>query len=944
MTPRDPDNVIDSVAWRQRMVYQSPMRCEKPISGVVQMKAGRQPAGVTKIQSGWHAMPATEVARHFSVDPASGLDETEAAIRLRAHGPNRPTVHPARGVFARFFSQLIQPLVLVLIAAGTVTALLRAWVDAGVIFGVVLVNAIVGFIQEGKAETALATLARSVAAESTVLRAGARRALDAADLVPGDVVVLAAGNMVPADLRLLGGRALRTAEAALSGESVPVEKHVAPLPADTPLADRSNMLYSGTLVVAGHGSGVVVAIGDATEVGRISRLIAQAPGLTTPLTRKMDAFARRLLWVILGLAAVTFAVGILRGESILKMFMAAVALAVGAIPEGLPAAMVITLAIGVSRMAARQAIIRRLPAVETLGSTTVICSDKTGTLTENAMTVREVWAGGETFAVSGNAYDPVGDIRASGVSIRPASSLRETLLAGILCNDARLVREEGQWKVIGDPTEGALLVLARKGGLDESTLTSVFPRLDELSFDSNRQYMATLHEIEGARIVYVKGAVEKLLPACTTLLDHQGHEVKLGTAAVHAAATRMAESGLRVLAVVRSTLKPDRQLKHASIDRDLVFLGLVGMIDPPRPGAIAAVRACHTAGIRVKMITGDHPGTAIAIARQLGIVGNDAGVLTGRELAGIADPDLARVAAQTDVFARVEPEQKLRLVRALQANGEVVAMTGDGVNDAPALKQADIGVAMGRVGTEVAKEAAAMILTDDNFATIEAAIEEGRGIYDNLVKFIVWTVPTNAGEGLVILAAIFAGTTLPIAPLQILWINMTTAVLLGLMLAFEPAERGIMQRRPRPPDAPILDRVLLMRTVLVILFLLGGAFGLFELALHRGQPVNEARTIAADLFVMVETFYLFNCRSLTRPFGSSGVNLWVWIGSAVMLTLQAVFTYVPVFNRTFQTAPIGFRDWIWIIATAATCAVAVEVEKWLHSSGPLRRWRHRAAR
>ncbi len=878
------------------------------------------------------------------VDPASGLDESEAAARLRVYGPNRLSVQSARGVFARFFSQLIQPLVLVLIAAGILTLLLDEWVDAGVIFGVVLVNAIVGFIQEGKAEAALEALARSVAAEATVLRAGVRRRLDAADLVPGDLVALAAGDKVPADLRLLSAKELRTAEAALTGESVPVDKRVVPLLADALLADRSNMAYGGTLVVAGNGTGMVVATGDTSEMGRISRLIAHAPDLTTPLTRKLDAFARRLLWVILVLAALTFAVGILRGESAFKMFMAAVALAVGAIPEGLPAAMTITLAIGVARMAKRRAIIRKLPAVETLGSTTVICSDKTGTLTENAMTVREVWAGGETFSVSGSGYNPAGDIDAGSASSASAISLRETLMAGILCNDARLVHEDQQWKIIGDPTEGALLVLARKGGLDEGTLTSVFARLDELSFDSNRQYMATLHEIEGARIVYVKGAVEKLLPACTTLLDRHGHEVALDAAAVHAAAARMAESSLRVLAMVRSALTPGQQLDHASIDHDLVFLGLVGMIDPPRPRAVAAVRTCHAAGIRVKMITGDHPGTAIAIARQLGIVRNGAGVLTGRDLAGFDDQAFSKAAMEVDVFARVEPEQKLRLVRALQANGEVVAMTGDGINDAPALKQADIGVAMGQAGTEVAKEAAAMVLTDDNFATIEAAIEEGRGIYDNLVKFIVWTVPTNAGEGLVIVAAIFAGTTLPIAPLQILWINMTTAVLLGLMLAFEPAERGIMQRRPRPSAASILDRALIIRTVLVILFLLGGTFSLFELALHRGKSVSEARTIAANLFVVVETFYLFNCRSLVRPFWTCGANWWVWIGSATTVALQMAFTYVPIFNRIFQTVPIGLLGWVSIVAVAAASAVVVEAEKWLHTSRTLRRQSHHAIR
>ncbi|WP_137887235.1 HAD-IC family P-type ATPase [Pseudomonas sp. 2FE] len=884
--------------------------------------------------SEWHAMAPSQVTGQLKVDPDQGLAESEAAARLRTHGANRPSVRPGRSPFARFAAQVVQPLVLVLIAAGTVTIFLGEWIDASVIFGVVLINAVLGFVQEGKAEAALAALARAVAAEATVLRAGTRRRLDAAALVPGDLVVLSSGDKVPADVRLLASKELRTAEAALTGESLPVDKCTEALPADTPLADRHNMAYAGTLVVAGQGTGVVVATGDATETGRICGLIAQAPELTTPLTRKMGVFAKHLLIAILALAALTFVVGVLRGESAFAMFMAAVALAVGAIPEGLPAAMTVTLAIGVARMAKRRAIIRKLPVVETLGSTTVICSDKTGTLTENAMTVRAIWAGGEEFSVTGHGYGPTGSIAWVGQPVTIAGALRETLLASVLCNDARLVREGPHWTVVGDPTEGALLVAARKGGLDEDTLNSIFPRLDELPFDSARQYMATLHEIEGARIVCVKGAVERLLPSCASMLDRQGREAPCAAEAIHAEALRMAESGLRVLAVARSELAPGQQLEQAQIGAELVFLGLIGMLDPPRPRAIGAVRTCHAAGIRVKMITGDHPGTAIAIARQLGIVHAGAGALTGRELAKLDDDQLRKVAAQMDVFARVEPEQKLRLVSALQANGEVVAMTGDGVNDAPALKQADIGVAMGQGGTEVAKEAAAMVLTDDNFATIEAAVEEGRGIYDNLVKFIAWTIPTNASEGLVILAAVFAGTALPITPLQILWINMTTAILLGMMLAFEPAERGIMQRPPRAPTAPVLDRGLIQSIVLLSVLILAGAFGLFELALYRGQSVAEARTIAANVFVLVEIFYLFNCRSLTRPFWSMGwfSNPWVWVGSVAMLVLQLAFTYMPAFNRVFQTAPIGIQEWWAMGAFAATCALIVEAEKYWRSS------------
>ncbi|MFY9328590.1 MAG: cation-transporting P-type ATPase [Georgfuchsia sp.] len=879
--------------------------------------------------SEWHSMTEHQITEGLCVDSMHGLDEAEVAARREKYGFNRLSVQPGRGPLVRFLAQIVQPLILVLIGAGTVTVFLGEWVDASVIFGVVLINALVGFIQEGKAEEALAALARAVASETTVLRAGVRIRLDAAELVPGDVVVLSAGDKVPADLRLLSGKELRTAEAALTGESLPVDKHSQPLPADTPLADRRNMAYAGTLVVGGQGLGMVIATGDGTETGRISQLIAQAPDLTTPLTRKIGEFSQRLLIAILALAALTFAVGVLRGESTFDMFMAAVALAVGAIPEGLPAAMTVTLAIGVSRMAKRRAIVRKLPVVETLGSTTVICSDKTGTLTENAMTVREIFAGAEMFAVTGHGYGPSGSIELSGQPAAIAGALRETLVNGVLCNDARLVHKDHHWSIAGDPTEGALLAAARKGDLDAETLSSVFPRLDELPFDSTRQYMVTLHEIEGARIVCVKGAMEKLLPACNMMLDQSGREVPLDPEAIHAAATRMTKDGLRILAMARSELSPGQQLEHARIATGLVFLGLAGMIDPPRPRAIAAVRACHAAGIRVKMITGDHPGTALAIARQLGIVRDGVAALTGRELSALDDEALRKAVSASDVFARVEPEQKLRLVRALQANGEVVAMTGDGVNDAPALKQANIGIAMGLGGTEVAKEAAAMVLTDDNFATIEAAIEEGRGIYDNLVKFITWTIPTNAAEGLVILAAILSGTVLPITPLQVLWINMTTAVFLGLMLAFEPAEGHIMHRPPRPPAAPILDRALLQRTAFVSIALLIGAFGLFEWVYRHGDSLAEARTVAVNVFVMTEVFYLFNCRSLTHPFWAIGAlsNPWIWVGSAVMICLQLAFTYLPAFNRVFETAPITIEAWLIIVAFAALVAAGVEGEK-----------------
>ena len=873
----------------------------------------------------WHALTTDHVADQLGVDRASGLSDVEAADRLTRHGPNRLTEAPGKPAWKRFAEQLAQPLVLVLIAAGLVTSALGEWVDASVIFGVVLVNAVIGYWQEAKAEGALAALARSVATPVTVRRDSRRLKLDASQLVPGDVVLLAAGDRVPADLRLIHQRELHADESMLAGESLPVDKHTGAMPDETLLAERRNMAYAGATIVAGQGAGLVIATGDKTETGRIAGLIASAPELATPLTRKMATFSNWLLWAIGGLALLTVAVGLARGAPPFEMFMAAVALAVGAIPEGLPAAVTVTLAIGVGRMAKRRAIIRRLAAVETLGSTTVICSDKTGTLTENAMTVRAIFSGDRHFTVNGHGYSPEGEIRHDGIAAACDGALRECLVAGALCNDAGLTKSGHHWTITGDPTEAALLVAARKGGLDENTLQALFTRQDELPFDASRQYMATLHAVEDEHVVYVKGALERLLPRCTDQLSAGGQPETLDPAQIESVAEGFAAQGMRVLLLARRVM-PRAELSDDCL-QELSLIGLVGMIDPPRKAAISAIRNCHSAGIRVKMITGDHAVTALAIARQIGLSAERA--LTGRELALLDEDALALAAHETDVFARVEPEQKLRLVRALQARGEVVAMTGDGVNDAPALKQANIGIAMGLGGTEVAKEASAMVLTDDNFASIEAAVEEGRGVWDNLVKFITWTLPTNFGEGLVIVAAILFGSSLPITPLQILWINMTTAVLLGLTLAFEPIERGIMHRPPRRLEMPVLDGALIRRIVLVSLLLLAGAFGLYLYELEQGSSLAEARTVAVNVFVMVEMLYLFNCRSLTRSFWSLGIfsNLWVWGGIAAMLALQLLLTYWAPLNATFQTAPIGFVQWLQIIAFALFSSLVIALEK-----------------
>ncbi len=884
-------------------------------------------------ESRWHHLPDQETLDLLEADLQVGLSRPEAESRLQEHGPNALTQRKGQGPLLRFMLQFNQALVYILLAAVAIKLSLGVFVDAGVIFGVVLLNSIIGFMQESKALSALDALSRALTTESTVLRSGEKHRLDARELVPGDIVLLASGDKVPADLRLLRIRNLQIDESSLTGESLAVEKHLGARDLDTVLADRTNMGYSSTLVTYGTGVGVVITTGDNTEIGRISELISSATVLATPLTRKIAHFSHLLLYAILGLAMVTFLVGLWHGDSWLNLFMAAVALAVAMIPEGLPAVLTITLAIGVSRMAKRNAIIRRLPAVETLGSTTIICSDKTGTLTRNEMTVQALWAGDEDHAVSGIGYAPVGEVRQVDGNGGNAA-LTELLRAGLLCNDSVLAQGEDGWKIEGDPTEGALLVAARKAGLDRSGEDAAYPRLDAIPFESQHQYMATLHGGERP-VVYLKGSVESMLERCDKTLRADGQIEPLQSGIVQARVDALASRGQRVLAFARMDVVPGTTgIDHGDVASGLVFLGLQGMIDPPRQAAIEAVRTCHSAGIRVKMITGDHAITAAAIAAQIGLddtTSEGPKTLTGRELAAMSDRELIGAATGTSVFARVTPEQKLRLVEALQAHGEIVAMTGDGVNDAPALRRANIGVAMGITGTEVSKEAADMVLTDDNFATIGAAVEEGRGVFDNLVKFLTWILPTNAGQGLVIIAAVMLALPLPVLPVQALWINMTTAVLLGLALAFEPREPGIMQRPPRIPDTPILGGGLIFRIFLVGLMLLIGSFGLFEWALRRGASLPEARTIAVNVFAVGQSFYLLNCRSLQFSMFRQGLfsNPWIWVGIAAMMSAQMAFTYLPLMNRLFHTAPIAATDWLHIIAVGLVIYTVVGLEKTL---------------
>jgi magnesium-transporting ATPase (P-type) len=873
----------------------------------------------------WHALGAEDVLRALD-SSRQGLAADEAARRLDKHGPNALPEPARRHPLLRFLAQFHNPLIYFLLAAAVAAGILGHTVDAAVILAVVLINAAIGFIQEGKAEAALEAMRKMVSPRASVLRDGARRTVAVAELVPGDIVLLEAGDRVPADLRLLRARGLLVDEALLTGESVAAEKLEEPAAADAALGDRRGMAYSGTLVAAGQASGVVVATGLTTEIGRISTLLQSVEPLTTPLLRKINRFAVWFTWVALAIAALVFAFAVwVRGYAWPEALMAVVALAVGAIPEGLPAVITITLAIGVQRMAARNAIIRRLPAVETLGATTVICSDKTGTLTRNEMTATRVVAGGHHLAVSGSGYVPEGDLEAVGhdddaAAVAAAAPL---LRCGLLCNDAQLGRREDAWIVEGDPMEGALVALAMKAGLNAAHVRGEWPRLDEIPFDAAHRYMATLHQgPEGAPIAFVKGAPEAVLEMA-------------GAPEREAWAKRIAEAasaGERVLGFGSKTLRAgSKRLRKAEVERGLEFLGVVGFIDPPREEAIGAVAECHAAGIEAKMITGDHAATAAAIARQLRLA-DDPQAVTGAELDAMDEASFREAVRRSQVFARTSPEHKLRIVRALQARGEVVAMTGDGVNDAPSLKQADVGVAMGIKGTEAAKESAEMVLADDNFASIVNAVHEGRTVYDNIRKVIAWTLPTNGGEALVVIAAIAFGFTLPVSAVQILWINLVTAVTLGLVLAFEPPEPGVMRRPPRAPAAPLLSRFLLWRVALVSFLFVGAALTVFFFSQGRGDDLGTSRTLVVNVIVVLEIFYLFNVRFLHMTSitlrGALGTRA-VLIALAVVIAAQAVFTYAPFMQDWFATRPVSLADGALIVALGAAVMLLLEGEKWL---------------
>jgi magnesium-transporting ATPase (P-type) len=886
-----------------------------------------------KTGANWHSSSAEDVLGGLQTS-IHGLTEAEAQARLAAHGPNRLPQAARRSAFIRFLLHFHNILIYVLIGSAVITALLGHWVDTGVILTVVIVNAIIGFIQEGKAEQAMEAIRDMLAPRASVVRNGERISIEGDQLVPGDIVLLEAGDKVPADLRLLTTHSTSIQEAILTGESVAVEKQTQAVAGNSPLGDRSCMAFSGTLVTSGQCKGVVVATGSATEIGRISGLLSEVQTLTTPLVAQMGTFAKWLTVMILFVAALLLAFGhFVAHYDFTEMFMAVVGLSVAAIPEGLPAVLTITLAIGVQAMARRNAIVRRLPAIETLGSVSVICTDKTGTLTRNEMMVASVVTQSHLFGLQGNGYEPKGALTLDSAEVSHAehSVLEELARAAVLCNDATLRNQQDVWVVEGDPMEGALLACAGKMDMNAAAEQKRWARTDAIPFDARHRFMATLnHDHEGQAFVFVKGAPEQILTMCADQRAADGATEPLDSDVWNARAESVAALGQRILAFAVRRVPPGHTvLEHQDVAGSLTLLGMVGMIDPPRAEAITAVAECRSAAIQVKMITGDHTSTAAAIGSQVGLQ-NAGKVLTGADLDKLDDAALRQAVLDCNIFARTSPEHKLRLVMALQAHGMTVAMTGDGVNDAPALKRADAGIAMGKTGSEAAKEAAELVLADDNFASIVAAVREGRTVYDNLKKVISWTLPTNAGEAMTIIVALLLGMTLPITPIQILWVNLITAITLGIALAFEPTEENTMRRPPRERNEPLLNGELVWHVLLVSVLFLCGVFGIYQYAIERGYSVELARTISLNTLVVMEIFHLFfirNIYSTSLTWKAVRGTRVVWLVIFAITVAQFAITYFAPLQMIFATVAIPFIDGLLIVGIGVALFVIIEIEK-----------------
>ncbi len=881
----------------------------------------------------WHSQSIEEALQLLKTS-ATGLSEGEAKSRLETYGENRMPDPPKRNFLIRFGLHFHNILIYVLISSAIITAFLGHWIDTFVILAVVVANAIIGYIQEGKAEKAMDAISLMLAPHANVLRGGERISIEGKNLVPGDIVLLEAGDKVPADLRLLTAHGMSVQESILTGESVPVEKHIETAAKDAPLGDRFCMAFSGTLMTSGQCKGVAVSTGSQTEVGRISGILSEVEMLTTPLVQQMGVFAKWLTILILLIAGLLLAHGyFINHHDFTELFMAVVGLSVAAIPEGLPAVLTITLAIGVQAMAKRNVIIRRLPAIETLGSVSVICTDKTGTLTRNEMMVASVLTHQHLFTLEGIGYEPNGVLELEDVQVDPTEHrvLEELARAAVLCNDAALHEKEHVWEVEGDPMEGALLSFGGKMNMDARKEQVSWTRTDAIPFDAKHRFMATLnHDHEHHAFVFVKGAPERILSMCKDQRNADGRSEPLDTAYWNEKVEAIAALGQRVLAFAVESVQPKHTvLQQGEIDGKLTLLGMVGMIDPPRIEAITAVSECHCAGIRVKMITGDHAKTAAAIGKQIGLQNPDK-VLTGSDLDNMDDFTLRAAVLECDIFARTSPEHKLRLVMALQSNSMTVAMTGDGVNDAPALKRADAGIAMGKKGSEAAKEAAELVLADDNFASIVAAVREGRTVYDNIKKVISWTLPTNAGEAICIIVALLLGATLPVTAIQILWINLITAMTLGIALAFEPTEENTMRRPPRARGEPLLSGELVWHIALVAILFLCGVYDIFSYAVDRGYSVELARTLALNTLVVMEIFHLFFIRNI---YGTSltwkavrGTKV-VWITVIVITAAQLAITYLPTLQTVFATESVPFWDGVIVIAIGVAFFALIETEK-----------------
>src|SRR5215468_8797866 len=881
----------------------------------------------------WHAISDGDVVKRLITDSEKGLDSAEASARLQKYGPNRLPEGKKRGPFMRFLAQFNNILVYVLLGAGFTKLMLNLWVDASIIFGVVVLNSLLGFIQEGRAEKALDSIRNMLSAEARTVRGGEARMVSAEQLVPGDIVILESGDKIPADLRLVDAKNLRTEEAALTGESVPTDKGTDAVPANATVGDRKSMAFAGTLVVSGRATGVVVATGSQTELGRINQLLASVSPLETPLLRQIKTFGYTITAAIMVISVLIFAYGKwIKGMDFVELFQAAVGIAVSLIPEGLPALITITLAIGVQRMAQRNAIIRRLPAVETLGSVSRICSDKTGTLTLMEMMVVSAVTAESQYQVTGNGYAPDGEVKQNG---KPAGKDPVLGLMGrvsMLCNDAELFQQEGVWKVEGDPTEGALYPFATKLGMNRQAEQTAYPRIDAIPFESEHKFMATLHKAgDGKQIMLVKGAPEVIFDHCDRQQFADGKHAPLNRDHFQKISDKLAGQGERVLGLAWLESPPVQtgSLGPADLPKNLVLLGLIGLLDPPRKEAIEAVKECHGGGIRVTMITGDHKITAAAIAKMLGI-GDGKTAVAGAEIEEMNEAALQERVQNVDVFARASPEHKLRLVKAIQANRQIVAMTGDGVNDAPSLKKADIGVAMGIKGTEVTKEAAGMVLADDNFASITAAVQEGRTVYNNIEKAILFMLPTNVAQALVILVAILVGFTAPITAPQILWVNMVTSVALGLVISFEPHEVDVMKRPPRPVNRPILDGFGIWRVIFVGLGLLALTLWAFFWMKSKDASDELARAAAVNALVIGQIFYLLNSRyrldsslSVKAHLG----NKYLPLGIGAVAILQLLFTYARPLQTLFETEAMPLWVWTRLFLGGLVFFLVVETEK-----------------